>query len=204
MDTRPHGCDGLRLYGSLTQAVACFRLTVSAHLGVCMITDTLPTFMLFVAYATTIYKDCFEVHDILCGPCPTKIASFVYLVGETPFECCLCVNSWHTHQDRTDLLMPVILGTKVMRWRRRPRKRSIAFTTGSSRPGTSCPVGGCPVSARNSALSCGRVDRQHEQHFRRPEADPCSGHVSLRSRERARCGGHRCVPASWHIAPCGF
>ena len=158
MDTRPHGCDGLRLYLSLTQAVAWFRLTVSAHLGVCMTTDTLPTFMLFVAYATTIYKDCFDVHDIPCGPCPTKIASFVYLVGEMAFECCLC----------------------------------------SLRPSTSCPVGGCPVSARNSPLSCGRVDRQHEQHFRRPEADPCSGHVSLHSRERARCGGHRCVPASWH------
>ena len=65
----------------------------------------------------------------------------------------------HTHQNWTVLFMPVTLGTIVMRWRRRPRKRSITLTTGSSRPSTSCPVvsatslSGCPVSARTSAPS---------------------------------------------------
>ena len=91
MDTRPHGCDGLRL-----QAVAWFSLTVSAHLGVCMTTDTLPTFMLFVAYATTIYKDCFDVHDVPCGPCPTKIASLCISWVRRPSSV-VCASTLGTH-----------------------------------------------------------------------------------------------------------
>ena len=139
------------------------------------------------------------VHDIPCGPCPTKIASLcISWVRRHSSVVCASTLGTHTGTGPSSSCL-LSWGHTVMRWRRRPRKRSIAFTTGSLRPSTSsCPVGGCPVSARNSPLSCGRVDRQHEQHFRRPEADPCSGHVSLRSRERARCGGHRCVPASWH------
>ena len=39
-------------------------------------------------------------------------------------------------------------------------------------------------------------------HLRHPDADPGSGHGSLRSRERARCGGHRRVLASWQFSFC--
>ena len=144
MDTSPHVCVGLRLYPSLTQAVACFsrrsRLTVSAHLCVFMTTDMLRT--VFVAFANAIYN-----------------REFVYLVVRRSSSV-VCASTLGTHtQNWTVLLMPVILGTIVMRWRRRPRKRSITLTTGSSRPSTSGPVVsatslcGCPVSARTSTPS---------------------------------------------------
>ena len=135
---------------------------------------------------------------------------FVYLVGETPFECCLCVNSWHTHQDRTVLLMPVILVTIVMRWRRRSRKRSIAFTTGSSRPSTSCPV----VSATSNMVRLTRLGKEQCSFLKKKYLGASIGNMSnifgapkrilvLGTCHCVResvplCGGHRCVPASWH------
>ena len=122
---------------------------------------------------------------------------FVYLVGETPFECCLCVNSWHTHQDRTVLLMPVILVTHSDALATEVAEEVDCIYHWFITPEHFLPCGlsnikhGAAVPSRQGTVLFpeekipGRVDRQHEQHFRRPEADPCSGHVPLRSRVRA-------------------
>jgi len=98
--------------------------SLNDYISVFMTTDTLRTSQLFEDFATINYKDCFEVKwfkDMTTlptvfearlptfWPVPPKLQSReeVYLEDETPFECWLYVNSWHSHQNRT-FFQPII------------------------------------------------------------------------------------------------
>ena len=96
-----------------TLAINC----LNACINVFMTTDTLRTFQMFEDFDTINSKDCFEVNrvkDMTALPTvfEARLSAFwfvpprisreeLYLEGETPFECWLCVTSWqHPHQNR--------------------------------------------------------------------------------------------------------